>query len=69
MTQEGLILQSVEPQHAIQEHNLKAALGAASIVVETVDADGVEAVEEVEREVLCCSVSSVGCSTGCIYLP
>ncbi len=42
---------TAEPSHAIQEQNLKAALDAASIFAETLEADGTAAIEEIEREV------------------
>ena len=42
--------QPAGPSHAIQEANLKAALDTVTIHVETIDADGVRAVEAVERE-------------------
>jgi hypothetical protein len=45
------LLPPLDAQHAIQEQNLKAALETTSIFVETVDMDGIQAVEEVEREV------------------
>ncbi|KAK9914785.1 hypothetical protein WJX75_000514 [Coccomyxa subellipsoidea] len=48
---EPMALAPPEPSHAIQEQNLKAALEASSIFVETLESDGALAVEEIEREV------------------
>jgi hypothetical protein len=49
---EPMALAPPEPSHAIQEQNLKAALEASSIFVETLESDGALAVEEIEREVI-----------------
>ncbi len=48
---EPMALAPPEPCHAIQEQNLKAALEASSIFVETLESDGGVAIEEIEREV------------------